>query len=63
MKKKIFKKIELPIGKFGYSTGNCSDCDYYESGKKDGNGRGYCNYYGRYFFPSERQGCLSHSKR
>ena len=53
----------LPCGQFCYSTGNCSDCGYYQSSKKDSNGRGYCNWYGHYYFPSERQGCMSHSKR
>ena len=52
------KKIYLPKGKFcGY---NCSQgCIYWNPYKKDGNGRQYCNYYGHYYYPHERQGCLS----
>jgi len=54
-------KIEIPQGVFCHS-GNCSDCCYWEPYKKDSNGRTYCNHYGSYYYPSERQGCLSHSR-
>jgi len=53
------KKIEIPKGEFCHS-GNCSDCPFWEPQKKDSNGRTYCNHYGHYYYPSERQGCLSH---
>ncbi len=53
-------KIELPQGRFCYCTGNCTCCVYYEPSKKDSNGRGYCNWYNSYYYPSERQGCRSH---
>lgn len=40
---------------------NCADgCAYWNPGKKDGNGRQYCNWYQSYYYPSERQGCLSY---
>ena len=51
--------IKLPEGKFcGH---NCSDgCRYWEPGRKDSNGRQYCRHYDSYYYPSERQGCLSY---
>lgn len=53
-------KVKLPDGKLcGY---NCSDkggCAYWNPGKRDSNGRQYCSWYGHYYYPSERQGCLS----
>ena len=27
---------------------------------KDSNGRQYCSHYGSYYYPRERQGCLSY---
>lgn len=68
MKKHINEKkincsaeIVLPEGKFcGY---NCTDgCIYWEPYKRDSNGRQYCNWYHTYYYPSERQGCLSFKK-
>lgn len=53
-------KIELPQGYF--CGGNCSDCRYYEYRNTDSNGRGYCNWYGTHYYPSERQGCLSYQR-
>ena len=53
--------IKLPAGQFcGYNCAN--DCIYWNPYDKDGNGRQYCNYYGSYFYPRERQGCLSYEK-
>ena len=60
MKKAEQAVIEFPQGYF--CGGNCSDCRYYEYRKNDSNGRGYCNHYGHYYYPSERQGCLSYEK-
>ena len=37
---------------------NCSDgCLYWEPHNRDSNDRQYCNYYGTYYYPSERNGC------
>jgi len=55
------KKIIIPEGTF--CGGNCSDCRYWESHKRDSNDRGYCSWYGHYYWPSERQGCLSYERR
>lgn len=60
MKAENIAKVILPEGKF--FGGNCSDCRYYEWGKKDSNGRAYCSHYGHYYYPSERQGCLSYKR-
>ena len=55
------KKVKIPCGCFcGY---NCTDdCKYWAPYKKDSNGRQYCYWYETYYYPSERQGCLSHKK-
>ena len=55
------KGIKIPKGKF--CGGNCSDCVYWEPYKRDGNDRAYCSWYGHYYWPSERQGCLSYKRR
>lgn len=40
---------------------NCSDgCIYWNPHDRDSNGRQYCSYYNRFFYPRERQGCLSY---
>ena len=53
--------IKVPCGKLcGY---NCSDkggCAYWDPFKKDSNGRQYCRHYDKYYYPHERQGCLSY---
>ena len=54
-------RITIPAGAF-FHSGNCSDCDFWEPGKRDNNGRAYCAHYGHYYHASERQGCLSHSR-
>lgn len=53
--------IKIPEGKFcGH---NCADgCIYWSPYQKDGNGRQYCSWYSKYYYPSERQGCLSFKK-
>lgn len=61
MKQEKQKTVKIPIGNF--CGGNCSDCIYYESRKTDSNGRAYCNHYGHYYYPSERQGCLSYNRK
>ena len=59
MKSEKHNRIHLPEA--GTFCGkNCAQgCIYWNPYKKDGNGRQYCNYYGHYYYPSERQGCLS----
>lgn len=53
------ENVKLPNCKFcGH---NCQDgCAYWNPSKKDSNGRTYCTWYGHYYFPYERQGCLSY---
>ena len=58
---KNVSEIKIPEGRF--CGGNCSDCVYWERNNRDSNDRGYCNYYGSYYHPSERQGCLSYESR
>lgn len=53
--------IEIPQGIF--CGGNCSDCVYWERNNHDSNDRGYCSHYDTYYYPSERQGCLSYERR
>lgn len=59
MKEKKEFNVILPEGQFcGH---NCGDgCIYWEPYKRDSNGRQYCNHYRSYYYPSERQGCLSY---
>ena len=55
------KKIKLPCGKMcGYNCVDNGGCAYWNRFKKDSNGRQYCDWYDRYFYPHERQGCLSY---
>jgi len=54
--------VELPEGEFCHS-GNCSDCYSWDPRHRDAKqGQGYCSHYGHFYYPSERQGCLSHSR-
>ena len=55
----VSKEIKLPCGKFcGH---NCADgCAYWYPTNKDSNGRQYCSWYDTYYYPHERQGCLSY---
>ena len=54
------EKFVLPEGKMcGYNCTDKGGCRYWKPHKKDSNGRQYCNHYGSYYYPSERQGCLS----
>lgn len=57
--KNAMKNAMIPAGEFcGY---NCADgCIYWNPRDKDSNGRQYCSYYGSYYYPRERQGCLSY---
>ena len=58
MKKTDKKQIIIPCGKF--CGKNCADgCIYWSPNDRDGNGRQYCSYYSSYYYPKERQGCLS----
>ena len=39
----------------------CADgCIYWNPYDRDGNGRQYCSHYDSYYYPRERQGCLSY---
>lgn len=51
--------IKLPCKKMcGH---NCADgCIYWQPYDRDHNGRQYCSHYGSYYYPRERQGCLSY---
>ena len=51
--------VEIPEGQFcGH---NCADgCVYWNPHDKDSNGRQYCSHYSTYYYPRERQGCLSY---
>lgn len=57
--KKCERELQLPIGKLcGH---NCSEgCIYWNPYDKDSNGRQYCAHYDSYYYPRERQGCLSY---
>ena len=58
--KKNIKTTELPCGKLcGYNCTAKNGCAYWEPFKRDNNGRQYCRHYKKYFYPQERQGCLS----
>ena len=48
--------ITIPKGMF---CGNCSSCVHSNPYNKDNTGRQYCGYYGKYFFPNERNGCFN----
>lgn len=61
MKEKKVKAVELPCGKLcGYNCADKGGCAYWDPFKKDNNGRQYCRHYGSYYYPHERQGCLSY---
>lgn len=51
-------KIKIPCGKFcGH---NCADgCIYWNPIDRDDNERQYCSHYDSYYYPRERQGCIS----
>lgn len=53
------QEIKLPCGQLcGH---NCADgCIYWCPNKRDRNGRQWCSWYSTYYYPSERQGCLSY---
>lgn len=62
MKKKNEKSIAatLTIPEGTFCGHNCADgCIYWNPRDRDSNGRQYCNHYGSYYYPRERQGCLS----
>lgn len=56
--KQEIAEIKLPEGCFcGH---NCADgCIYWNPGNRDEHGRQYCSWYGTYYYPRDRQGCLS----
>lgn len=51
------EKIQLPCGEF--CSGNCVGCIYWNPHDQDSNGRQYCSWYDSYYYPRERNGCLS----
>lgn len=57
MKEEKNSKIIIPQGTFcGH---NCTDgCIYWNPYKRDNSGRQYCERFGHYYYPHERQGCL-----
>lgn len=57
--KKMAQEVKLPCGAFcGH---NCADgCIYWNPHDRDFNGRQWCNWYNTYYYPRERQGCLSY---
>lgn len=59
---KTMSQMMIPPGCFS-GSGNCSDCVYWERHNRDSNDRGYCNHYGSYYHPSERQGCGWYEER
>ena len=59
VKEKNRQKIQIPAGTF--CKHNCADgCIYWNPYKRDGNKRQYCSHYDSYYYPYERQGCLSY---
>lgn len=62
-KKSLVNSIVIPKGKFcGHNCADGRGCVFWNPYKKDGNGRQYCNHYGHYYYPHERQGCLSYKE-
>lgn len=54
------QQIKLPCGEF---CSNCGDgCIYWNPYDRDANGRQWCSWYDTYYYPRERQGCLSFKK-
>ncbi len=49
--------IKLPEGEL--CSGNCVGCIYWSPQSRDSNGRQYCSWYDTYYYPHERNGCLS----
>lgn len=61
MTEKKEQKITLPCGKMcGYRCDEKGGCAYWVPDKKDSNGRQYCRWYECYYYPREREGCLSY---
>lgn len=60
MKEKV-KKAACKLPKGVLCGHNCADgCIYWNPYDKDSNGRQYCSHYRSYYYPKERQGCLSY---
>lgn len=58
MKNEEKREVKLPCGKL--CSGNCADgCIYWVPSRRDGNGRQYCSHYNSFYYPYERNGCLS----
>lgn len=55
------EKCKVKIPEVCFCSDNCTSkggCIYWEPYKKDSYGKTYCNYFGNYFYPSKRQGCI-----
>ena len=59
--KTLTEEIRIPCGAFcGH---NCADgCIYWNPYDRDSNGRQWCSHYDTYYYPRERQGCLSYQE-
>lgn len=57
------KEVRISIPLMPLCGHNCSDgCIYWNPYDKDSNGRQYFSHYGSYYYPGERQGCLSYQE-
>ena len=52
MDKNNITSVKIPAGADG--------CIYWNPYDRDSNGRQYCSHYDAYYYPRERQGCLSY---
>lgn len=57
MEKNQVNEVKIPCGSF--CSGNCVGCIYWCPQDRDSNGRQWCNWYDTYYYPTERNGCLS----
>ena len=57
--KEMKNVVAIPEGRFcGHNWAD--GCIYWNPYDRDGNGRQYCSHYDSYYYPRERQGCLSY---
>lgn len=60
MKKTTEKMKGFTFPEGAFCGHNCAEgCRYWDPYKKDSNGRSYCCHYDSFYYPHERQGCLS----
>lgn len=56
---KNINEINLPENRT-LCSGNCANgCIYWVPNRRDSNGRQYCSWYDTFYYPYERNGCLS----